>query len=211
MSFALVVAVVGLVVAALVVLAVVAIAKSSKAAMEAFDRAWGEAAAELRMTYTPREGPWHSPTPANIQGQLHGVPVRVDLVVESSTSADGTDSSQIFTRATSVAAAGLALDAALYPTSSLSPLARMLGFQDVIVGDAAIDAAFVIKADDERLVRQLLGPRLRSALLEFPKRITYLRYEKGAVDLRWEGMEVEPAVLRAALVLAALAATHDGR
>jgi hypothetical protein len=46
-----------------------------------------------------------------------------------------------------------------------SPVARLLGFQDVEVGDAAFDKDFVVKTNDERRVRTLLAdPDLRAKL-----------------------------------------------
>jgi hypothetical protein len=46
-----------------------------------------------------------------------------------------------------------------------SPVARVLGFQDVEVGDAAFDEAFVVKTNDEPRVRTFLAdPDLRAKL-----------------------------------------------
>ena len=46
-----------------------------------------------------------------------------------------------------------------------SPVARVLGFQDVEVGDAAFDKAFVVKSNDEPRVRTFLAdPDLRARL-----------------------------------------------
>jgi len=47
----------------------------------------------------------------------------------------------------------------LYPRGVLSDLATSLGMQDVEVGDAAFDRAFVIKGNDEGKLRALLGER----------------------------------------------------
>lgn len=47
----------------------------------------------------------------------------------------------------------------------LSPVARVLGFQDVEIGDAAFDRAFVVKTNDKPRVRTFLAdPDLRAKL-----------------------------------------------
>jgi hypothetical protein len=52
----------------------------------------------------------------------------------------------------------------------LSPIARALGFQDVEIGDAAFDEAFVIKTNDEPRVRTFLADAdLRAKLALQPK------------------------------------------
>ena len=47
----------------------------------------------------------------------------------------------------------------LYPRDVLSDVSTSLGMQDVEVGDAAFDRAFVIKGNDEGKLRALLGER----------------------------------------------------
>lgn len=52
-----------------------------------------------------------------------------------------------------------------YPAGFLSELAKVLGAQDVLIGDPLFDDAYMVKATDADLVRALLTPELRLRLL----------------------------------------------
>jgi len=58
----------------------------------------------------------------------------------------------------------------IYRRNSLSGLGKMLGMQDIPIGDAAFDHDFIIQGNDEAKVRQLLQtPRIRELLRAQPE------------------------------------------
>ena len=72
-----------------------------------------------------------------------------------------------------------------------SPVARVLGFQDVEIGDAAFDRAFVVKTNDEPRVRTLLGdPDLRAKLALQPTLTLSVLDDEGWFGARFpEGVD----------------------
>jgi hypothetical protein len=71
-------------------------------------------------------------------------------------------------RAPFVSNGGLRFD--IYRRSLFSDLGKLLGMQDIEVGDAAFDEAFIVKGNDEPTVRKLLAdPALRALLEAQPK------------------------------------------
>jgi hypothetical protein len=58
----------------------------------------------------------------------------------------------------------------IYRKGPFSGLARMLGMQDIEVGDTEFDEAFIIKSNDEGTVRELLAsPTIRRMMLALPR------------------------------------------
>jgi hypothetical protein len=58
----------------------------------------------------------------------------------------------------------------IYRTSVFSDLGKMLGMQDIVIGDPAFDDAFIIQGNDERHVRALLfDPQLRALMTAQPR------------------------------------------
>ena len=75
-------------------------------------------------------------------------------------------------------------------TNLLSPVARLLGMMDIEVGDPPFDKDFVIKANDEIRVRQLLGSTRLRELIASQKDIKFaIRDDEG-----WFGSKFPPGV-----------------
>jgi hypothetical protein len=193
-------AVLVVVVSGLVIWATSAAARAAKTHRQRLQRAWQEFAAARGLVWYAAEGSWRRGLPERIKGRFDGVDLAIDTYTETSTDADGNSTSTTYTRVTARAEDPRPVKASIYPTHGLSGLGKLLGFQDVDVGDARFDDAFVVKADDERVVRALLEAPARTALLEFPKHL-HLRYDRGAVVLSWSGHESDPRVLDAALAV----------
>ena len=68
----------------------------------------------------------------------------------------------------------------LYPRGVLSDLATSLGMQDVEVGDAAFDRAFVIKGNDEGKLRALRGERGLRELISAQRDVVLAVRDVGA-------------------------------
>ena len=58
----------------------------------------------------------------------------------------------------------------IYRKGPFSGLAKMLGMQDIEVGDAEFDEAFIIKSNDEATVREFLAnPMIRQSIQALPR------------------------------------------
>jgi hypothetical protein len=66
---------------------------------------------------------------------------------------------------------------------------------DVTIGDAAFDAAFIVRGAREDLLRAVLTPEVRSALLELRERLEQLRVENGRISGRVERALTDERVL----------------
>ncbi|MCJ8330071.1 MAG: DUF3137 domain-containing protein [Lentisphaeria bacterium] len=57
----------------------------------------------------------------------------------------------------------------IYRESIFSPIGKMLGFQDVIIGDPLFDDSFIIKSNNEEKIKQLLNDdSLKSLITKVP-------------------------------------------
>jgi hypothetical protein len=68
---------------------------------------------------------------------------------------------------------------------------------DVQIGDAAFDAAFILRGEREDLVRSVLTPEVKAALLALRERIEQLRIEDGRISGRVERALTDPRELEA--------------
>jgi hypothetical protein len=77
-----------------------------------------------------------------------------------------------------------------YRKSFFSELGKLLGMQDIEVGDAEFDEAFIIKGSDEYKVRELFAaPALRALVQAQPKILLTVRDSEG-----WFGPKFPPSV-----------------
>ncbi len=164
-------------------------------------RAFGHARG---LEFLPSHGSFRSYEPDRLKGRIDHVDLRIDTFSETETDSNGNTTTTTYTRMRATGDRTLPLHARVYRQHFLSGLGRALGFQDVATGDPAFDATFVVKADDEALVRELLADPLRSALLAFPH-APLLQYKAGELQLNWGGHEADPGVLDAAIAIASAA------
>ena len=76
----------------------------------------------------------------------------------------------------------------VYRKSVFSELGKRLGMQDIVIGDAAFDETFIVKSNDEHLVRRLLAdPQLRALIAAQPR----IRFEVKD-DEGWFGKTFPP-------------------
>ena len=67
----------------------------------------------------------------------------------------------------------------VYREAACGDLSTLLGGQDVRVGEPSFDAAFVVKANDEARIRELLTPALRDQLLAHPRFSLQVKDDEG--------------------------------
>lgn len=145
---------------------------------------------------------------SSIEGAIEDIKVTVDSFTKRSND-DDDKRSQTYTRVVASSRRGLPLDAHVYGEHVFSGLGKMLGFQDVETGDSTFDGTFVVKADSEQTVLELLDEDLRRALVGAGSAIQF-KYEQGVVTLTWRGLELDVAVLDARVDLAVMAARSTG-
>lgn len=90
--------------------------------------------------------------------------------------------------------------------TSLSGVARLLGAQDIVVGDPVFDARFVVKGAPEASVRALLGPEVRARLVQLEESATSLGVADDHLTAELGWLLVEPTWIERALVSVARAA-----
>lgn len=93
---------------------------------------------------------------------------------------------------------------------ALSSFGRMLGVQDIVVGDEVFDARFVVKGAPEAAVRAALTPEVRGRLVELQSQATTLQVEDDRLqaEVGWlvaDAASVESALAAVAAAGAALA------
>jgi hypothetical protein len=77
--------------------------------------------------------------------------------------------------------------------------------EDIEIGDAPFDRAFVIRARPQEAAASLLQSDTRALLTAFlAHALAGLTYKQGVVALQWRGVERDPAVLEHAVRLVAL-------
>lgn len=78
----------------------------------------------------------------------------------------------------------------IYRRSVFSPLGKLFGMQDVLIGEAAFDEAFIIKANSETKVRQLFQiAKLREMVASQPRIHLTVKDDEG-----WFGKEFPEGV-----------------
>jgi len=92
----------------------------------------------------------------------------------------------------------------LSPEGLIGRFGKLLGLQDVQVGDAAFDRAFLVRSSDEAKVRQFLAnPSIRAAMLELGRLCLCVKDDEG-----WFGTEFPEGVDELYLEVPRLVATQ---
>lgn len=169
-------------------------------AMRELAGAWRKTAKLVGGGFEPAGGTWWERTPMRITAKLEDVSVSVDHYT-----AQSGKSSTTYTRIAAAAAkAPRWLSLEIYEAGALSTIGKALGAQDVGVGHAKFDDAFVVKSSDEALARLWLGPSFCKAALA--SRAYALTLEKGKVESNRVGIEDDAERLARAMRAVALLA-----
>lgn len=164
--------------------------------------AWMAAASTLGLSYE-REG-FGRP---RISGTLRGMRVQVDVRVQRSG-----NNQQTFTRYR-VWVPPPGFQFRLDRQTGMSRVTKFFGAQDVEMGDAAFDDAFVVKTDDEARLRALLTPRLRGALVRTAAAYPGVQYEHDRVSFERRRLEINRDVIVSTMrrLVDTAAALADGK
>jgi hypothetical protein len=135
------------------------------------DAIWAPYAAARGMRYQPgREGWAHTEWP-RIDGAIGTIAVGLQLMD------DAWDVSAFLAAALARPAAPLKGHVEVSREGILSRIAKMLGAQDIVIGEQAFDRAYVVKATDESTARALLTPLVTREMLALEAK--YLAYDDG--------------------------------
>lgn len=121
---------------------------------------WKQLARETQARFV--EGTWRSSD--RVEATHAGWTVTLDTYFNAAVKAP-------FTRLRAPFASADGLRFRIYRRSFLTELGKKLGMQDVEVGHAAFDRAFVIKGDDEAWLRRLFADARLRQLLECQRRV----------------------------------------
>jgi hypothetical protein len=149
------------------------------------NEAWQQAARRLGLQYIPAKlfgGP-------EIVGTLHHCRVRVD------THSRGSESSQTYTRYRVVYPWALGLGLKLTPQRPWFGVRKLLGAQDIELGDADFDANVVVKGSNTAQITAFLTPTRRALVGRFLSTLDGAVIEDS--EVRWEarGTERSPSTL----------------
>ena len=132
------------------------------------DDAWRAVAAELNARHEPRG--WCRSS--RIVADLKPWQITLDTVQESE--------NQVLTRMRAPFANPSGFRFRIYRASMFSELGKRLGMQDIVIGDAAFDEAFIIQSNDESKVRALLAdPQLRALIAAQPRIMLKVKDDEG--------------------------------
>lgn len=140
---------------------------------------------------------------ASLEVTVDGVTVLVRL----STRTSGSDTSSIYTTLQAKATAPSGMSLKIYAETFFSKIGRAVGLQDVQIGDAAFDDAFMVKANDEVFARAWLNATVRKRMLNASN--FEFRLKGGRVEVEAPGFIDDPVALEK--VIRAVAAFADGK
>jgi hypothetical protein len=159
----------------------------------------------LTLTLEPVEGAvkkTSGPERPVLRGNVSGC--EVEIAIRSDFVHYGT------TEVSAIPPSGADFKAGVHPSPGgiLGSLRSWLG-QDIIVGDEAFDAAFLVTGKPEEDVKALLGPGLRELIITAFEtgKLGSFNYTKDRVSVVVLGAEADPKIIATALDLACAAAT----
>lgn len=147
-------------------------------------RKWSLVADRLGLTHM-RDSHWNL---GNIIGSLNGFQVQVYTFTRGSGKSRST-----YTRIETTIHPALCAGLQIYrETPIFSSLGKLLGGQDIQVGDSRFDDRFIIKSSDERAALQLLNGQTRDRLLDYDHGVGALNLESARLELTERGTITDP-------------------
>lgn len=140
--------------------------------------AWQAVAKGWRLSFDPPR--------ANLKGEAHGLPIAAGISFSNG---------RFVTSARFTLPRPQPCDISLAPQNSDGFFSRLFRGQDIKVGDAAFDTAFVIKGEPEATVKAMLTPAARQRLLAVRTRVGEVRLENGDLYLSVPDMILAPEQL----------------
>lgn len=177
-----------------------ALARLNQAADAQQEAAWSGASRKVSGSYTPAAGSWYRRAPRRIEATLD----HIDVVADSYVVRQG-KSALTYTRVRATVPKSRGVVLSVYRKHLFTSVGKMLGAQDVVVGDPPFDELFVVKASVDGVARAWLNGSVCVALRACPN----FRYEleNGTLRATCEGLVTDADLLaRAVRVVAKLAA-----
>jgi hypothetical protein len=159
---------------------------------------WQTLAEELGGTIESATGPWYRRTSERLVVELEGQRLALDIFVQSTG-----QSSITYTRVQAELPVAHRLQVS--QEHVFAKLGKLLGGQDLEIGDLEYDEAYVIRGDDPDWVGRVLTPEVRDLHRAAPDALLHLH--KGTMIVQRLGRITDLAELRALLGLAAAVAT----
>ena len=151
-------------------------------------QAWLEAAAALDLDCDPDQ--------PSIEGVLNGVEVTANTFTIKST--DGSQNTRTAIKADLAPAlpGGLTIfrEVALF-----NSLGKLVGWQDILTGDQRFDDKFLIKAQDPLVALKFLNNDVRSAIVEYDRKVDQFRLESDRLCYDTFGVISDPNHLKTVL------------
>lgn len=149
--------------------------------------AWAILGEEMGLEFYPAE--------ESLVGKVNGVDINVHIEVRGSRK-----NKKVYTVFSSAAADILPVGLAMTRQHLLSAVGKVLGMQDIEVGDSRLDDRFVIRGPFEDETREFLlnGP-VRDALLQLSDRHDSLRIMDGSVRFDLKGRISNPNQIRSSI------------
>ena len=151
--------------------------------------AWRALAADLDFAYRPSRGPAFRRRSEEIEGVVDGIPVRLTRYGLS----PGLDSA-VYTRWSAELDPAPQMVLYVHGKHGLSTIARMLGYDDLTVGDAEFDRLWSTKSDAPEQVQKILTPEVRTAIGKL--RSACVVVNETGVNVVWSGQVVAPIELK---------------
>ena len=143
---------------------------------------WTQAAEQLGGKFVAASGSWLKRKGCYVEVVIGDISVRLDYYVVS------TGKSHI-TYSRTGTATSTSKRLRVYRSNIFSSVGKVLGMQDLLVGDDAYDDMFIIKSDDEDWAIRVLDDLLRKEHLELSKLM--LRVDKGKVETTQLGFDYD--------------------
>lgn len=178
-------------------------ARSERQRRERVHAAWANVAERLEGEFVPGESSfWGAKRPPALTATIDNVEVTVDTFTVGSGK-----NKRSYTRIRAPATAPREVQMKVYAEQIFSSFARAVGFQDVHVGDAAFDDAFMVKASDEMFARAWLNVTVRNRIRKADAYEYVLK--RGRVTAQVLGEDPDASRLEAAM--RAVAGFSDGK
>lgn len=160
---------------------------------------WQQLASDLGLMFSPGDFT-HYP---QLNGKLDGIRIHATILQEGSGK-----NARYFASVTAEVSGRLPAGLHLAPEGVFQRLGKLFGVQDIQVGDAELDAHFIIKGADAHGITEILHePQVRRALLVTQQHCRSLRVEGNLVAIKEPGRNPPPDKLATYIRLGADVAT----
>ena len=171
----------------------------------AFREAWSSYALSRGLAYAAASGPWYRRQAAAIEGDVEGVPIRLDTYVVSTGHAHVT-----YTRVQSRLPRPVHARVCVTPRTVFTGLGERLGRETIRTSDPTFDRAMAVRSKSRETALGAVDDAVRSRTLGIGRKVS-MQVEGENLKIWWQGGESSPEILDAASRLAAALARSCAR